>query len=148
MKCSKCEKVRLVEDFSIRNHETKRRHRICKFCHSKYRKEHYLRNKLKYIEKARSWNDKQRSVLETFLYERLSQSHCVDCFEKDILVLDFDHLYNKRFGIALMFKNRYSVAAIEDEIEKCVVRCANCHRRKTAKEVGYWKSRILDKIGA
>jgi hypothetical protein len=31
-------------------------------------------------------------------------------------------------------------ARIEREIAKCSVRCANCHRRRTAQMFGYWRA--------
>ena len=55
---------------------------------------------------------------------------CVDCGEKDPIVLDFDHIHDsKRYTISNMQK--HSLAKVDKEIAKCVVRCANCHRRVT-----------------
>ena len=61
----------------------------------------------------------------------LSEHRCCDCGETDPVVLEFDHLTDKSFGIAggLRYRNWASVLA---EIEKCEVVCANCHRRRTA----------------
>ena len=46
------------------------------------------------------------------------------------MVLEFDHLRDKRFniGAALPYRNWAELLA---EIEKCEVVCANCHRRRT-----------------
>jgi hypothetical protein len=65
---------------------------------------------------------------------------CVDCGEKDIIVLDFDHRdrANKVFAIGRMIGGRLD--RLIQEIEKCDVRCANCHRRRTAKQFGWWRS--------
>jgi hypothetical protein len=52
--------------------------------------------------------------------------------ETDPLVLDFDHLGDKRFNISQALPDR-NWAAILAEIEKCEVVCANCHRRRTAR---------------
>lgn len=144
MLCNKCQVDKELSNFSFKDKGKGSRKRICKLCHANYRRQHYLQNKEKYILKAQNWNLKQKEVLSKFLYEKLSQSECIDCGEKDIIVLEFDHLSNKKFGIAEMYKNRYSLTAIESEIEKCVVRCANCHRRKTAKEIGFWKYRMSE----
>ncbi|HYD34753.1 MAG TPA: hypothetical protein VD999_01660 [Vitreimonas sp.] len=143
MLCNKCYLEKGPEAFSLKNKGKDIRHTICKDCHSAYRKQHYSNNKKKYIAKAFTWNQKQREVLSKYLFNKLSQSKCKDCGEKDILVLDFDHLRDKKWGIAQMYRNRHSVQTCEKEIEKCEVRCANCHRRKTAKEAGSWKYKML-----
>jgi len=142
MLCNTCHKEKKADDFSFKNQKQQVRKKICKACHSLYRKQHYLQNKEKYITKAKSWNKKQKEILATYLFEVLSKSACIDCNENDVIVLDFDHLNNKRFGIAEMYRNSYSLNAIQEEIKKCVVRCANCHRRKTAKDIGYWKLKM------
>lgn len=142
MLCSKCQKEKSFEEFSFRDRSRGVLHKMCKLCHTKYRRRHYLQHKEKYIEKASRWNRKQRDVLRLYIFEKLSKSACIDCGEKDIVVLDFDHISGKRLGISLMFKNRYSIAAIKEEMQRCVIRCANCHRRKTAREFGHWKHRI------
>lgn len=68
------------------------------------------------------------------LVEYLLAHPCVDCGEKDIRVLDFDHrdASVKTAGISRMaVGGHYCWARILQEIEKCDVRCANCHRRRT-----------------
>ncbi len=144
MLCNKCQKYKYITEFSFKDKKKNIRKKICKDCHSLYRKEHYLQNKDKYIAKARNWNRKQKEILSKYLFDRLSKSQCIDCNEKDILVLEFDHLQNKKLGIAEMYKNRYSLQKVEEEINKCVIRCANCHRRKTAKETGFWKFKMTE----
>ena len=64
---------------------------------------------------------------------------CADCGERDPLVLEFDHLRDKRFNIgsALPYRNWETILA---EIEKCEVVCANCHRRRTAHRMGSVRS--------
>ena len=71
-----------------------------------------------------------------YLVEFFRQRSCVDCGEGDPLVLEFDHLGNKKFNIARGLSNR-SWQAVLDEIAKCDVVCANCHRRRTARR-GRW----------
>lgn len=69
----------------------------------------------------------------------LKEHPCVDCDEKDIVVLEFDHIDSttKIDNVSTMITNRVSWSKILKEINKCEVRCANCHRRKTAKQFGY-----------
>jgi len=65
---------------------------------------------------------------------------CVDCGERDPLVLEFDHLRDKCFGIAQGFRDR-NWQSILDEIAKCIVLCGNCHL------IQHWDERQRKKSG-
>jgi hypothetical protein len=67
---------------------------------------------------------------------------CVDCGEANPALLDFDHLRDKTAAIASLVRNRPSWAEVEAEIEKCEVRCANCHVRKTARQFGFYRLEV------
>ena len=58
-------------------------------------------------------------------------SGCLDCGENNHIVLDFDHLKDKKYNISRMIHDGFSWAAIKKEISKCEVVCANCHRIRT-----------------
>ena len=58
-------------------------------------------------------------------------SGCMDCGESNHIVLDFDHLKDKKYNISRMIHDGFSWAAIKKEIAKCEVVCANCHRIRT-----------------
>jgi aerobic-type carbon monoxide dehydrogenase small subunit (CoxS/CutS family) len=59
------------------------------------------------------------------------QRGCVDCgYNAHAEALEFDHLSGKTAAISQM-RNR-SMKVVLAEIAKCEVRCANCHRVKTA----------------
>lgn len=59
------------------------------------------------------------------------KSGCTDCGEKNHIVLDFDHLKDKKYNISRMIHDGFSWEAIKKEIAKCEVVCANCHRIRT-----------------
>ncbi|MDT0631365.1 hypothetical protein RQM47_04820 [Rubrivirga sp. S365] len=42
-----------------------------------------------------------------------------------------------------MAVRQFSLAKLDAEIAKCEVRCANCHKRKTAIEQGWYASLTL-----
>lgn len=56
---------------------------------------------------------------------------CRDCGETDPVVLDFDHVRGKkRCRVSSMVAQGWSLLTIFTEMEKCQLRCANCHRRR------------------
>lgn len=57
---------------------------------------------------------------------------CTDCKNNfPYYVMDFDHVRGeKSFNISIA-AGKYSLARIKEEIEKCDVVCANCHRERT-----------------
>lgn len=139
--CSTCLIDLSSEHFYFRSKERGTLKKICKNCHSLYRREHYLRNRQKY-DIAHRWNEKQKFLLREYIYQRLLQSECVDCGEKDLMVLEFDHIQDKKFSITQMYRNSCSLDSVKKEMEKCVIRCANCHRRKTASQFSFWRMRM------
>ncbi len=73
---------------------------------------------------------------------------CIDCGESDPVVLEFDHRENtkKISAVAEMIGHNCGWEKIKTEIEKCDVRCANCHRRRTASERNYMRFFLSQKI--
>ena len=66
-----------------------------------------------------------------FVFDVLSSSNCFDCGLDDIVVLEFDHLYDKSAEISQLVCGGYALETLRTEIAKCAIRCANCHRRQT-----------------
>jgi hypothetical protein len=70
---------------------------------------------------------------QQLLDEWKTSQGCVDCgYNTNARALDFDHRLGvvKYRGISeLVINNTW--AAVMEEIEKCDLRCANCHRIKT-----------------
>ena len=104
-------------------------------------KGHYERRRDYYLNKARVRNLALRQEAQSRLLAYLSAHPCLDCGESDPVVLDFDHADRgrKTASIADMLKARRSWSGIELEIAKCEVRCANCHRRRTARQFAWYK---------
>jgi hypothetical protein len=92
------------------------------------------------IAKKRAVTREKIQRNKEFVFSYLSTHPCIDCPESDPVVLEFDHVRGEKKDIIskLIFKT-VSIARIVAEIEKCVVRCANCHRRKTAKDRTYFR---------
>jgi hypothetical protein len=73
--------------------------------------------------------------------ERLASSACVDCGTADTLILQFDHRDEKTRDIGWFVSSGSPARRVADELEKCDVRCANCHRRRTAQAGGWFRAR-------
>ena len=136
--CSICSQNKEDSEFSFRNKKTGERHHWCKVCFSKQGKDHYLKNVSYYKEKSKKYSKMIRDRNKKIVCDYLSTHPCIDCGEKDIVVLDFDHRENKDIAISVAIVN-WSSNRLINEIKKCDVRCANCHRRKTAKDFNWWK---------
>ena len=78
-----------------------------------------------------------------WVYEQLSRASCVDCGLEDPLVLEHDHVGDKRDSVMALVHNGYSRANIEKEIAQCEVRCVNCHRRRHVESGAWFRSRAL-----
>ena len=137
--CSKCNTPKEENEFHIRPSGKLSGH--CKECQRSYCRDHYNRNKKMYIDKARKRSEQCHVISCEYVIEYLQDHPCVDCGEDDAVVLQFDHVGGKkRDTIANLMRNFLSLEMLKAEIEKCVVRCANCHLRKTAKDFKFWKT--------
>jgi hypothetical protein len=135
-----CGETKPETDFAVADMAKGTRQRHCRTCQAAYRRAHYLANRDAYIalEVARmaGYRDANRALLLAYLLEH----PCVDCGVGDPVLLDFDHRdpSTKRSEVARL-ASRKSWPQVLAEIQKCDVRCANCHRRKTAKQLGWAK---------
>jgi hypothetical protein len=77
-----------------------------------------------------------------WIYKQLAEASCVDCGLQDPLVLEHDHVGEKRETVMTMVHWGFSRATIEKEIAQCEVRCVNCHRRRTCDSKGWFRSRL------
>lgn len=130
--CPGCQHTKPMTEFNWKNQLLGLRQVRCRDCTRAQVRSHYRRHRDRYIQKARERNpvilrDQQQRVLAY-----LATHPCVDCGESDVVCLEFDHVRGrKRENVGTMLGD-HSWETIEAEIAKCEVRCANCHRRKTA----------------
>jgi hypothetical protein len=113
----------------------------CRSCQAQYRREHYLRNRPRYIERSQRRKRELWAKRTQLLLEYFADHPCTDCGESDPVVLEFDHLRDKSFSIGAKLAT-YAWDDILEEIEKCDVVCANCHRRRTAQRRGSNRARL------
>jgi hypothetical protein len=134
-KCYRCGELKPIGEFAWRRRRKGQRDSFCRPCRSAYHREHYEANRERYIEQARVSKRKLQLERTHYLLGFFETHPCVDCGEGDPVVLEFDHLRDKSFSIGqVLTRRRWQV--ILDEIKKCEVVCANCHRRRTAQRRG------------
>jgi hypothetical protein len=139
-KCSKCLRIRDDDAFNWKYKYTQLQYH-CKECSRKYVKNHYKNNLKYYLDKARKRNLMVKKRAYAYLGPYLLSHPCVDCGERDILVLEFDHgdRSMKEGEIRHIIQNGATLEKVIEEVKKCDIRCSNCHRRKTEKENNSWK---------
>lgn len=137
-KCPTCSKVRDSKFFGRNKFRSDGLQSQCKDCKRKTQKNWYEKNKQDHMKRVRLRNKRVREEVAYAIYEYLSKNPCVDCGESDPIVLEFDHVTGeKSFSIGEYARKAYSIKKVFSEISKCVVRCSNCHRKRTAQQFGY-----------
>lgn len=137
--CCTCKQVKPLTDFNRLTRSADGRQPSCRECNRAYHQANWDRHM------AQIRRRKRERVAENcrLLVERLSESTCADCGEADIIVLDFDHLRDKTASVSAMVFEGHSWGRIEEEIAKCEVVCANCHRRRTAARANSFRHRAV-----
>ena len=141
--CTKCKKEKQLSEFNFRN---KSKGTYCSWCQECFRSYERVRwaeaeqsDELKKRHKRNSYLSRLRN--QQFIWDYLMSHPCECCGEKDPVVLQFDHIdrTGKTIGISVASRSCASIERIKEEISKCRVLCANCHMRRTAKQMGWYK---------
>lgn len=101
---------------------------MCKSCRRLYNRKHYENNKDAYLRKSKVSSSKAKDFIRSFK----ESNPCKDCGHRfHFCQMDFDHVRGSKIdNIGSMVEN-YSIAKVMDEIKKCDLVCANCHRLRT-----------------
>ena len=136
--CTRCKQEKESRLFAKRSSSSDGFASWCKACFAEHAKTRYQEGDRVRKEKNRAATlDRNRAALLDFL----KLNPCVDCGEVDPIVLTFDHKdpSTKVRNISEMLQ--WGWKTIQSEIDKCDVRCANCHMRRTANQFGFWKTK-------
>ncbi len=124
--CFKCESVQPEDQFAKCARNADGLQKTCRTCMKAYSRDRYQRIKPVRDAQNRAWRDRTLAQFKAYKQE-LS---CQDCGIGDWRVLEFDHLGDKVGNVSdLAYK--WSWSRLREEIEKCEVVCANCHRIRT-----------------
>jgi len=141
--CKTCLEYKATDKFQKKQNNLDGLDNICAICKNKSSKEsktkYYEKNKKESKERAIKFNNNKIAKLQKIVNKIKINKGCIDCgLKENPECLDFDHINDKILNISFMVSRRYKLEQILQEIEKCEIRCANCHRRKTAKEQNWY----------
>lgn len=93
----------------------------------KYQKDWFQKNKKKSCQSRQTRRNKRRRWLEQYK----SDKKCALCPENYGPCLDFHHKdpKTKKYSVSYMITSQFTIEQIQEEIKKCVLLCANCHRK-------------------
>lgn len=98
---------------------------MCKDCRKVYIRNHYIKNKEKYMEKAAKCTKENRK----WYREYKDTLRCTLCGENHPACLEFHHRDRETKAEEPSRLIIYGKKRFLKEIEKCDVLCSNCHRK-------------------
>lgn len=134
-RCVKCRRRRKIDDFHKKGEG--KRHSVCRFCKSNYNIDYYSENKERHAA-GRKDSKRLRKQERLGCVKQAKDKPCADCGERyPHFVMDFDHRdpSTKVFTIGAQKSRSMSLDKLLEEIAKCDVVCANCHRYRTHQPV-------------
>jgi hypothetical protein len=142
--CPKCEQYKNpITEFNKKHGQPQS---WCKECNRKRARQYYADNREEHIAEIKRRNAKLLKRNQKWLIKYLLRHPCVDCDEANILVLEFDHLRDKKEQLSKLIRRVVSVDRLKEEIAKCEVVCANCHRIRTSVRNNNYKAKYLNNL--
>jgi hypothetical protein len=113
-------------------------------CFRTYRRPDYRLNTAAYLDRNTRLLRERRGTLVRRLWTILIKGECVNCGANDPRILEFDDRdpLAKLDHVTRMARRGAAWRRIEAEVAKCDIRCANCHRRRTARQFNWPKLRV------
>ncbi len=92
-----------------------------------YRREWYKKNRKSELEHVR----RRKEIIKKWLGEYKLTLSCSKCGENHPATIDFHHKggFIKEKTISQLVYDGYSLDKIKNELAKCEILCANCHRK-------------------
>ncbi len=128
--CTKCKRRRQNKSFNKNSTRSDGLSNVCRDCANSYDKERYVKNKGSHNELMKQRNAEYRDRYRKKINE-IKSSGCTNCEEKEPCCIDFHHIdeSNKLGDVATMAAHLKKWEVVQKEIDKCVLLCANCHRK-------------------
>ena len=142
-RCPKCGVTQSREHFSPCRTKADGLQSWCKACTKECNNARYADTSSGRRQSVRTAEDQARKRNQEFVWQYLDEHPCIHCGETDIVVLEFHHISqsSKEFSIANISNKGVGLSTLQKEMEKCVVLCANCHKRETASQLKWKKAK-------
>jgi hypothetical protein len=138
--CRACQRTLRLGAFAVRSRAARTFHWICLDCQRSRSNAWYRQRVGRAVRPMRTRGTASRRERASFVFAYLLTHPCVDCGKPDPVLLDFDHTRDKLANVSDLVAWRAPIAQLVTEMRKCEVRCANCHRRRTAKAGGWYRT--------
>lgn len=124
--CRKCATTKPLNQFHKSKAKKDGRTTVCKKCRIKIHRQHYLKNKERYIANKQ---ERKRKLREW--YKELKNQLKCTCGEAHFACLVFHHndASEKEIEVSNAIREGWGKKRVLKEIEKCTVLCLNCHRK-------------------
>jgi hypothetical protein len=119
----------------------------CRECHHAVQRRYHARNAKAERSRTRRRKRRLRDQNRASVLQYLQTHPCVDCGESDPVVLEFHHVRGEKHDAVACMLRDHEWWRIAEEIDKCTVLCANCHRRLTGSEQGHYRSARRGQVG-
>lgn len=124
--CPTCKQTKSLSEFGKNKAKKDGLQSQCNECRKEANKKYYLNTPERNVQR-RAFTARRVAENQSWVLEYLLSHPCVDCEITDVRVLEFDHVRGaKSFNISESFWR--NPVALQKEVAKCDVRCANCHR--------------------
>jgi hypothetical protein len=129
-RCSMCGEVKPLDAFHRNRVRSDGRQTVCKECKSGYNATYYAANASRHRDMRSAQRQAMREDVGAII-ERAKSQPCADCGRSfPPQAMDFDHVRgHKEMDVTGM--RRHGRSRVLNEIDKCDVVCATCHRRRT-----------------
>lgn len=141
--CSMCRVWKALDEFHLKRASRDGRQSRCRACNIaaqiRFHADHPELCRDRISKRSLRLRDRNRTLLLAYLLDH----PCIDCGEPDPVVLEFDHVRGtKAANVSMLVFGLKRWETILEEIAKCEVVCANCHRRRTARRANSFRLRM------
>jgi len=143
-KCTTCKSDKELSEFNKNKTRKDGHNNICRSCSNNSSIRYYKNNIKKHNDYVRDRSKKIVTENRIKYVELLKNSCCSKCGFNNPVALEFDHKdgVDKILGVGKMVSSGYRWETIIEEIKKCELVCANCHRIRTAEQFEWYKDLI------